>query len=62
MFGPRRVGLQSIQGVFVSQQLGALGHRAFLHDVVDVMDNRIGGDFTLRQAIQGFDFLGKPSE
>ena len=62
MLGSRRFGFQAIQGVFVSQHLGAFGHGAFIHDVIDVMDDRIGRDFPLGQAIQGLDLPGESAE
>ena len=45
VLGAGRLGLQLIQDPFIGEHLGSLGHRAFIHDVVNVMDDRIRGDF-----------------
>ena len=41
-----RLGLQTIQDLLVLEHLGALGHGAFLDDVIDPVQDRIGREFS----------------
>ena len=61
MLGTGRLGLQLIQDAFIGEHLGAFRHRAFIHDVVNVMDDRIRGGFPFGEPREGFTFLAKPS-
>ena len=56
----RGLGLQAIQDFLVLEHLGALGHRAFLNDVIDPIQDGIGGEFSFREPVEGLHLLGKP--
>ena len=59
VLGAGRIGLQLIQDPFIGEHLGAFGHRAFIHDVVNAMDDRIRGNFPFRQPMKGLHLFGK---
>ncbi|MCG3776284.1 MAG: hypothetical protein JW395_3137 [Nitrospira sp.] len=56
----RRFGLQTIQDFLVLEHFGALRHGAFLDNVIDPVQDRIGGEFSFREPEQGLHLLGKP--
>ena len=41
----RRLGLEAIQDLLVLEHLGALGHGAFLDDVIDSVQHSLGREF-----------------
>ena len=59
LFRAGRLGFQTIQDFLVLEHLGALGHRAFLDDVIDAVQHRIGREFSFREPVEGFHLLGK---
>ena len=48
-----------IQDPFIGEHLGAFSHLAFIHDVVNVMDDRIRGDFPFGEPMEGLHLFGK---
>lgn len=55
-----RFRFEPVQYFFVEQCPGAFRHRAFFDDVVDPVQDRVGGQFALRQAKERLHFLGEP--
>src|SRR5678816_653060 len=60
LFRSWRLSLQTIQDFLVLEHLGTLRHRALLDNVVDPIQDRIGGKLSLREPEEGFYLLGKP--
>src|SRR6188508_846468 len=59
LFGAGRFGFQAIQDLLVEEGAGALSHWALLHNIVDSIQDAIGCQFALGQAIERFHFLGE---
>ena len=59
LFGARRLGFQAIQYILIEKRARSLRHWTFLNNIVDSIQDAIGCQFALSQAIQGLYRFGK---
>ncbi len=59
LFGAGGFRFQSVQHFLVQEGARAFGHGTFIHDVIDPIQDAVGGEFSFRQPIERFHFFGK---